>query len=86
MHLLSIRVQYMHLQRLSGMRVLSCVCILETKTLAAILTVFGRRIQNYFSTKKSNSDADGVSAKRNGSADGGQSASTLDIKWTYGKD
>ena len=70
----------MHLQRLSGMRVLSCVCSLKTKTLAAILTVFGRRMWNYFSTKKSNSAADGVSAKRNGSAGGGESASTLVIK------
>ena len=76
----------MHLQRLSGMRVLSCVCSLKTKTLAAILTVFGRRMWNYFSTKKSNSAADGVSAKRNGSAGGGESASTLVIKLTYGKD
>ncbi|KAM3748182.1 hypothetical protein ACB098_05G089100 [Castanea mollissima] len=61
-------------------------CILETITLAAILTVFGRRMWNYFPTKKSNSAADSVSAKRNGSAGGGQSVSTLVIKWTYGKD
>ena len=61
------------------MRVLSCVCSLKTKNLAAILTVFGRRMWNYFSTKKSNS------AKTNGPAGGGQSASTLAIKWTYGK-
>ncbi|KAM3714307.1 hypothetical protein ACB098_01G324300 [Castanea mollissima] len=47
-------------------------CILEKLILAAIFT-------------KSNSAADGVSAKRNGSAGGGQSASTLAIKWTYGK-
>ena len=45
-------------------------CILETITLAAILTVFSRRMWNYLSTKKSNSAADGVSAKRNGLAGG----------------
>ncbi|KAK7820627.1 ADP,ATP carrier protein, mitochondrial [Quercus suber] len=55
-------------------------CILETLTVAAILTV-----SYYLYTKKSNSAADGVSAKRNGSAGGGQSASILTIKWTYGK-
>ncbi|KAL0013576.1 hypothetical protein SO802_000645 [Lithocarpus litseifolius] len=60
-------------------------CILEKITLSVILTVFVTRMQNYLSTKKSNSAADGVSAKRNGSAGGGQSASTLTIKWTYGK-
>ena len=60
-------------------------CILETLTLAAIFTVFVTRFPDSLSIKKSNSAADGVSAKRNGSAGGGQSASTLAIKWTYGK-
>ncbi|KAK4604699.1 hypothetical protein RGQ29_012959 [Quercus rubra] len=60
-------------------------CILETLTLAAIFTVFVTRFPDYLSIKKSDSAADGVSAKRNGSAGGGQSASTLTIKWTYGK-
>ncbi|KAK7818789.1 ADP,ATP carrier protein 3, mitochondrial [Quercus suber] len=59
--------------------------ILEKITLSVILAVFMTRLPDYFSTKKSNSAADGVSAKRNGSAGGGQSASTLAIKWTYGK-
>ncbi|XP_050278458.1 ADP,ATP carrier protein 3, mitochondrial-like [Quercus robur] len=54
-------------------------CILEKITLSVILTVFVTRLHDYLSTKKSNS------AKRNGPAGGGQSASTLAIKWTYGK-
>ena len=60
-------------------------CILETLTLAAIFTVFVTRFPDSLSIEKSDSAADGVSAKRNGSAGGGQSASTLTIKWTYGK-
>ena len=59
--------------------------ILEKMILSFILGAFITRFPDYFSTKKSNSAADGVSAKRNGSAGGGQSASTLAIKWTYGK-
>ncbi|XP_030960468.1 ADP,ATP carrier protein-like isoform X1 [Quercus lobata] len=60
-------------------------CILEKITLSVFFAVFITRLPHYFSTKKSNSAADGVSAKRNGSAGGDQSASTLTIKWTYGK-
>ena len=54
-------------------------CILEKITLSVILTVFFTRLHDYLSTKKSNS------AKRNGPAGGGQSASTLTIKWSSGK-
>ena len=61
-------------------------CILEKITLSVIFAAFITRLPDYFSTKKSNSAADGVSAKRNGSAGGDQSASTLTLKWTYGKD
>ncbi|XP_030957365.1 ADP,ATP carrier protein 3, mitochondrial-like [Quercus lobata] len=60
-------------------------CILKKITLSVIFAVFITRLPDYFSTKKSNSAADGVSAKRNGSVGGDQSASTLTIKWTYGK-